>query len=62
MGHVSFLLDKMRLDEVGLDEMGLDEMGINPLFYTKTQSFLLGHTIVYGEMVFVIHILWCQYP
>ena len=30
MGHVSILLDKMRLDEMGLDEMGLDEMGINP--------------------------------
>ena len=29
MGHVSILLDKMRLDEMGLDEMGLDEMGIN---------------------------------
>ena len=24
MGHVSILLDKMRLDEMGLDEMGIN--------------------------------------
>ena len=35
MGHVSILLDEMRLDEMGLDEMGINRDQLMSLIKTQ---------------------------